>query len=151
MIVANIVRHRQVPPNPPPPLGSQLKKRKEPDSDLPPPVNGNASTKQTKTSNPGGLVTNWKQSVGLLKHIANKHPIDFFDDEDVMVKGEFDNVKGLNMLNAVRASKPSTVKIEFKTVSRMIMSNWSYLPTVQLVQHQVHKAPYQQEHTPEEQ
>lgn len=141
---------RQVPPNPPP-SGSQLKKRKEPDSDLPPPVDGNASTKRTKTSNPGGLVTNWKQSVGLLEHVANKHPIDFFDDEDVTVEGEFDNAEGPDMLNAVRASKPSTVKIESKMVSRMIMSNWSYLPTVQLVRHQVHKAPYQQEHTPEEQ
>jgi hypothetical protein len=102
---------RQVPPP------TQLKKRKGPD--LPPSVDGN-TTKRTKTSDPGGLVPNWKKSVDLLSHIANKHPVDFVDDEDhVSVEGEFDRAEGSGTLGDVREStypKFPTVKIDRKLV-----------------------------------
>jgi hypothetical protein len=99
---------RQVPPP------SQLKKRKAPE--LPPPVDGNTSTKRIKASEPGGLLPNWKQnaSVGLLEHVAYKHPIEFIasDDKD-NVEGEFDRSEGMKMLDAVRAAKPSTVRVDY--------------------------------------
>jgi hypothetical protein len=98
---------RQVPPP------SQLKKRKGPDPS--PPVDGHA-TKRTKTSDPGGLVPNWKKSVDILSHIANKHPIEFVDDEDhVSVEGEFDRAEGSGTLGAACEStypKFPTVKID---------------------------------------
>lgn len=96
---------RQVQPPPP----SQLKKRKGPDP--PPPAVGNTSSKRTKTSEPGGLVYNWKENAGLLYHIAKKRPVEFIDDDDDIAQGEFDTAEQPDTLKAVRASKPSTVRV----------------------------------------
>ena len=128
---------RQVPP----PSESQLKKRKGPDP--PPPADGDTSTKRTKISEPGGLVPNWKKSVGLLSHIAKKHPIEFVDDEDVVEEGEFDRAEGPETLNAVRASKPSTVRIDSKSVSHYHMYLGPDSQTAQLDRHENHPAPHQ--------
>lgn len=99
-----------------PPTESQSKKRKGPEP--PTPVAGNTSTKRTKASEPGGLVPNWKKKtdVGILEHIARKRPIEFIDDEDDLVEGEFDRSEGQDTLDAVRATKPSTVRIDDKLV-----------------------------------
>ena len=125
---------RQVPPP------SQSKKCKDPKPS--PPVDGNTSAKRTKVSEPGGLVSNWKKKtdVGLLEHIARKRPIEFLDDEDDLVEGEFDRAEGPDALNAVRDSKPSTVRIDSKLVSRIIIYTWTlaYLQTVQLERHKNH-------------
>jgi hypothetical protein len=103
---------RQVLPPPP----SQSKKRKGPEP--PPPVEANTSTKRTRTTEPGGLVRNWKRDVSILEHTAHKHVMEFVDDEDDLAdpEGEFDRAEGPGMLNAVRASKPSTVRIDSKLV-----------------------------------
>ena len=113
---------RQVPPSAP--TNPQLKKRKGPE--LARAINGNSSTKRAKVSQPGGLVPNWKKKadVGLLQHIARKNPIEFVNDEDNVVEGEFDRAEGPETLNAVRASKPSTVRIDSKSVSHFIICNW---------------------------
>lgn len=102
---------RQVLPSQPP----QLKKRKAPEPS--PSVDANTSTKRTKTSEPGGLVPNWrrKADVGILNHVAHKHSIEFVDEEDI-VEGEFDKAEALETLCAVRASKPSTVRVDKKLV-----------------------------------
>ena len=75
-----------------------------------------------------GLVNNWKKKtdVGLLEHIAHKHPIEFIDDDDDMVEGEFDRSEGQDTLDAVRATKPSTVRIDDKLVRILILSDWTY-------------------------
>jgi hypothetical protein len=107
---ASVINARQVPPPPLP----HSKKRKA--AEPPPPAEGHTSTKCTKASEPGGLLPNWKKDVGILEHIARKNPIEFVDEEDDLVVGEFDKPEGLEMLNAVRASKPSAVRIETKSV-----------------------------------
>jgi hypothetical protein len=99
------------------PLPFQVKKRKGPDPL--PPVNGNTSTKRTKASEPGGLVRNWKPTLPL-SEIARKHPIQFVKDEDDMEEGEFDKEEGQASLEAVRACKPSTVRIDARVDSRMV-------------------------------
>ena len=107
----------------PPP--SQSKKRKDPEPS--PLVNGNTSAKRTKVSEPGGLVSNWKKKtdVGLLEHVARKHPIEFIDDDNNMVEGEFDRSEGQDTLDAVHAAKPSTVRIDDKLVRILILSDWT--------------------------
>jgi hypothetical protein len=102
---------QQVLPSQPP----QLKKHKAPE--LSPLVDANTSTKHTKTSKSGSLVPNWRQkaNVGILNHIAHKHLIEFVNEEDI-VEGEFDKVKGLETLYAVCASKPFTVRVDKKLV-----------------------------------
>ena len=116
---------RQVPPASAGPTESQLKKRKGPEPA--PAVDSNPSTKRAKPSQPGGLVPNWKKKadVGLMQHIARKNPIEFVDDENDPVEGEFDQCEGQDTLNAVRAAKPSTVRIDSKSVSRIIICNWT--------------------------
>ncbi|KAN0111553.1 hypothetical protein V8E52_008392 [Russula decolorans] len=100
---------RQVPPP------SQPKKRKGPEP--PPPVEGNTSTKRTKTSEPGGLVPNWKKKTDLsiLEHIACKHPVEFINTDDE-AEAEFNKPEWPAMMAAVRATKPPTVKIEKKLI-----------------------------------
>lgn len=94
-----------------PPTESQSKKRKGPEP--PTPVAGNTSTKRTKASEPGGLVPNWKKKtdVGLLEHIGCKRPIEFIDNEDDLVEGQFNRSEGQDTLDAVHATKPSMVRI----------------------------------------
>jgi len=103
---------RQVLPSQPP----QLKKRRAPEPS--PSVDANTCTKRPKPSEPGGLVPNWrrKTDVGILEHVARKHPIEFVDEEDDLVEGEFDKAEALETLWAVRASKPSTVRVDKKLV-----------------------------------
>jgi hypothetical protein len=99
---------RQVPPTP-----SQIvKKRRAPG--LPPSVDYN--TKRMKTSEPEGLVPNWKKNTNLLSQIACRNPIEFIDDEDDFIKGEFDRAEGSDMLSAVCALKPPTVRVDTKLV-----------------------------------
>lgn len=100
-----------------PPPASQLKKRKA--VECPAHVDGNTSTKRTKYSEPGGLIPGWKQSARILPHVANKRPqaVDLVDDDDDFIEGEFDRGEEPDTLDAVRASKPSTVRIESKLVS----------------------------------
>ena len=108
------------------PTESQVKKRKDPEPALA--VDANSSSKRAKVSQPGGLVPNWKKKtdVGLLQHIARKHPIEFIDDDnDDLIEGEFDRSEGQDTLNAVRATKPSTVRINSKLVSCIIVCNWT--------------------------
>jgi hypothetical protein len=62
-------------------------------------------------SEPGGLVSNWKENADLQTSITNKHPVEFVDDEDDFVEGEFDRAEQQDTLKAVRASKPSTVRV----------------------------------------
>lgn len=106
---------RQVPP--PPPV--QLKKRKGPE--LPPPVDGKTNAKRHKISEPSGLVYDWKKNAGLLEHIAKRRPIEFVDSEDDLVEGEFDKAEQPNTLNAVRASKPSIVRVNPVSVRGLII------------------------------
>ncbi len=112
----NVVR--QVPPPP------SSKKRKAPEPPQPPAVDGNTSTSTKRpTIKPGGLVANWKQNVqvgGLLDNIACKNPVEFVDEGDDLVEGEFDKAEGPDTLNAVRASKPSTVRVDTKLVCELI-------------------------------
>jgi hypothetical protein len=65
--------------------------------------------------------------VGLLSHIARKRPIEFVsDNEDDFVEpveGEFDRSEGSETLDAVRATKPSTVRIDDKLVCVLIISD----------------------------
>jgi hypothetical protein len=103
---------------PPPPL-PQTKKRKAPDP--PPPVEVDSSAKRPKVSEPGGLVRNWKKSVGILEHIARKNPIEFIDSDEV-AEGEFDKPEGSDMLSAVRASKKATGFVDHKLVCYGIFS-----------------------------
>ena len=71
-----------------------------------------AGAKRVKPSEPGGLVYDWKKNAGLLHCIAKKHPIEFVDDDDVVEgEGEFDKAEQPGTLDAVRASKPSAVRI----------------------------------------
>ncbi len=102
---------------PPLPL-SQLKKRPNP----PPPVDGYTSAKRIKTSEPGGLVRNWVHNVDALSYVAKKNPIEFIDDDDGFVEGEFDKGEGSDMLSAVRESKPSSVRISSVSVSDLFIS-----------------------------
>ncbi len=114
---------------PPPPSHSNKCKALEPA----PPVNGKTTTKCTKASEPSGLVPNWKKNVGLLSHIAHKHPIEFVDKKDNLVKREFDKAERSDMLATVCASKPSTVRVKTKLkqmVSGIIISDWMFLKTV---------------------
>lgn len=118
---------------------SQIKKRKGPE---PPPVvavDGNTN-KRTKTSEPGGLVPNWKKNAGIMSSVTHKHPVDseavFIqgDNEDDLVEGEFDKDESTDTLNTVRASKPSTVRINTKVVHSLIAFVWWYLcPYMQIV------------------
>lgn len=124
----------------PPP--SQSKKRAGPDP--PPPVDGNTSTKRTKVSEPGGLVSNWKKkiNVGPLEHIACKRPIKFIDDEeDNIVEGEFDRAEEPDTLNAVRASKPSIVRVESKLVRLLSYLIRHTYQTVHVGRHETCPAP----------
>jgi hypothetical protein len=64
--------------------------------------------------------------VGLLSHIARKRPIEFIDNEDDSaepVEGEFDRSEGADTLAAVRAAKPSTVRIDDKLVCVHLISD----------------------------
>ena len=45
--------------------------------------------------------------------------MEFVDEGDEMVEGEFDKAEGPDTLNAVRASKPSTVRVDTKLVSEL--------------------------------
>jgi hypothetical protein len=105
---------RKVLPPPPP----QSNKRKAPDP--PPPVNDNVSTKRTKASEPGGLVTNWKKHVGLLDDIARKNPIEFIDSDDA-VEGEFDKPEDPEVMSAVWASKFGKPKPGPTLVSNLVI------------------------------
>ena len=126
---------------PPPP--SQIKKRKGPDP--PPPVDGNTSSKRIKTSEPGGLVSNWKENAGLQTRVANKLPAEFDDNEDDFVEGEFDRPEQPDTLKAVRASKPSTVKVEPVSVSVLFICDLaSFLQTVCIDWHENHPTPHLQ-------
>jgi hypothetical protein len=102
----NDVRH--VPPPP------SQKKRKG--TELPPQLGG-TNPKRTKVSEPGGLVSNWKQSIGTASHITNKQYIEptADDDEEDLVEGEFDRAEQPDMLDAVRASKPPSVMGDHST------------------------------------
>jgi hypothetical protein len=62
-------------------------------------------------------VSNWKQSVGAASHITNKQYIEptFIDDDEDFVEGEFDRAEQPDMLDAVRASKPPSVKGDHST------------------------------------
>ena len=95
---------------------SQIKKCKA--SKLLPLVKDNTSTKCMciKTSEPGGLVPNWKKNTSILSPITCKNPIEFKDDKDDLIEGEFDIAKGSDMLSAVRVLKPPTVRVETKLV-----------------------------------
>ncbi|KAI0263337.1 hypothetical protein BGY98DRAFT_940228 [Russula aff. rugulosa BPL654] len=94
---------------------SQLKKCKG--LELSPPVDDNTSTKCTKTSKPGGLVPNWRKSVCPPSHIVQKHSVKYINDEDDFVEREFNRAEHPNMLNAMRASKPSLVRIDSKLIT----------------------------------
>jgi len=84
-------------------------------------------------SEPGGLVPNWKKTdVGILEHIARKRPIEFIDDKDNLIEGEFDRSEGQDTLNAVHAAKPSMVRVNNKSVCLHIICNWTSLQTTQL-------------------
>lgn len=96
----------------PPPPSQIVKKRRAPE--LPPPVDDN--TKRMKTSEPGGLVPNWKKNTNLLSQIACKNPIEFIDNEDDFIEEEFNRAEGSDMLSTVRASKPPTVRVDTKLV-----------------------------------
>jgi hypothetical protein len=101
-------------------------KRKGPE--IPPSDDGTtlASAKRSKTHEPSGLVSNWKQNVQLLSQHARKHPVQFNDDEDDLAEGEFDQAEGLDTLNAIRASKSSSVRISKpleETVCDLIVTN----------------------------
>ena len=127
----------------PPP--SQIKKRKGLEPPPPSPVDGN-STKRTKISEPGGLISNWKQNIVIPSSIAHKHRMQPTDNEDDFVEGEFDKAEGLNMLNAVRISKPSTVRIDTKMVRALITSEQIYLHLymqagVKFTPHPIFRAP----------
>jgi hypothetical protein len=87
----------------------------------PAPVDGETSTKRTKTSEPGGLVPNWKQSAGITSHITKKRPIESKVDDDIFTDGEFDTPEPLATLEAIRASKPA-VKIDSVLVSILTVS-----------------------------
>lgn len=112
----------------PPQAPTQSQKRKA--SEPPPPGEANSSTKRVKASEPGGLLPNWKRnaSVDILTHIARKNPIQFVDDEDDLpvVEGEFDRSEGTDTLEAVRATKPATVRIDDKLVCVLIISDRTY-------------------------
>lgn len=56
-----------------------------------------------------------------MEHIARKRPIEFADDEDDPVEGEFDKAEGSDTLNAARDSKPSTVRVNTKSVCILII------------------------------
>jgi hypothetical protein len=102
-----------------------VKKCKGPE--LPPSVDGNTSTKRTKMFEAGGLLHNWEHNVPALSQIAKKHPIEFFDDDNDFVEGEFDRSKGSDMLNAVRASKPSAVRKDPVLVCDIVIYVQTYL------------------------
>jgi hypothetical protein len=111
----------------PAPTSQIVKKRKAPERpEQPPLVHDSTSTKRMKASDPGGLVANWRQKTDLLSHIARKNPIEYIDDEDDFIEGEFDRAERSDVLSAVRASKPSTVRINTTSVRDLIMFDWTY-------------------------
>ncbi|KAF8952644.1 hypothetical protein BDZ97DRAFT_1681027, partial [Flammula alnicola] len=68
------------------------------------------SAKRNKVSEPGGLLPDWKRRVqGRPLKAQQTRQVE--DDEEEQVVGEFDNEEGPEALAAVRAAKPSTVKI----------------------------------------
>jgi len=113
-----------------------VKKRKGPEP--PPSVDGNTSTKRTKMSEAGGLLHNWEHNVPAPSQIAKKHPIEFFDDDNDFVEGEFDRSEGPETLNAVRASKPSTVRKDLVLVCDIVIYVRTYLQVVHIDQHKNH-------------
>ena len=56
-----------------------------------------------------------------MEHIAHKRPIEFADDKDDPVEGEFDKAEGSDTLNAARDSKPSMVRVDTKSVCIIII------------------------------
>jgi hypothetical protein len=68
--------------------------------------------KRRKASELRGLVANWKKNIDLLSHIACKHPVKFIDNEDDVAEAKFDQAEGSDILNAIHASKPSSVRID---------------------------------------
>ena len=108
-----------------PPASPPAKKPKAPK--LPPSANGDTSTQHNKVLEPTGLVFNWRQNVGTLTHIAQKHPVEFANEGDDLIQGDFDKPEGSALLNAIRAFKNLTVRIDMKLVSDLILCDWTYL------------------------
>ncbi len=110
----------------PPP--SALKKCRAPDP--PPPIDGSTSTKCSKASDPGGLLLNWKRNIPTLSLIAHKHPIEFVDEGEDLIEGEFNKTEGSEVLKAVHASKSSTMGEKTEVVCVVIISKWIYLLSI---------------------